>query len=96
MFPILVDCFSAIGAVIIRQLGVVGELFDRLLQQTPHVIVIGDAFWPRVVQLPRSNLPVEVRQQKTERARNVSIWLIEEFIENVIQTLALTPKFLIW
>src|ERR1035438_7800339 len=82
--PILFDCLIAIGAIIVRQLGVVGEIFDSLPQQFTRVVVVGNAFGPRVIQPLWSNVPVQISQDKTKRSGDVSEWFIEQLIEDII------------
>lgn len=46
--------------------------------------MIGNGVLPHVVQPLRSNLPIEISQKETEGAGDISEWLIEQFIEDII------------
>jgi hypothetical protein len=39
--------------------------------------MVGNAFWPGVVQPPRSNPPVQISQAKTKPFGDVSEWFIK-------------------
>jgi hypothetical protein len=60
------------------------EFFDRLPQQVPHVVVIGNGFRPGVVQPLRSNLLTQISQDKTKRSGDISEWFIEQLIKEII------------
>src|ERR1700721_4828556 len=82
--PVLFDRLIAIGAIIVRQLGVAREFFDRLPQQSSHELMVGNASWPGVIHPPWSNLFVQIIQEKTKRSWDVSEWFLEEFIEDIV------------